>query len=103
MYFDDFTLLSEYVFPNCNTFFLIGADDRTRFNLGSHQFSNWWQQYATGILQFLPFESVSIQKKRKPYGLLFFGALAQSKVEPVLFAETSFFTSSKEMVFVSSL
>ena len=33
-------------------------------NHGSHQFLNWWQQYATGILHSDGFESQSEVKKR---------------------------------------
>jgi hypothetical protein len=32
-------------------------------NKCGHQFLNWWQQYATGILRFGLFESLSDDKK----------------------------------------
>ena len=35
-------------------------------NLGSNQFLNWLQQYATGILRFRLFESLGVAKKQIP-------------------------------------
>ena len=47
---------------------------------GSHQFLNWWQQYATGILHLDGFESQSeANKKRHPNGWRFL--LAENKDE----------------------
>ena len=46
------------------------------YQKGSHQFLNWWQQYATGILHLDGFDSHSNKQKRdwlKPVS--FFGEL----------------------------
>ena len=42
-------------------------------NYGSHQFLNWWQQHATGMLHLDGFESHHPYqtKKPRPYGLGF--------------------------------
>ena len=43
------------------------------YQKGSHQFLNWWQQYATGILHLDGFDSHSNkQKKRLAKASLFF-------------------------------
>ena len=42
------------------------------YQKGSHQFLNWWQQYATGILHLDRFESLSkANKKHHPNGWRF--------------------------------
>ena len=44
------------------------------YQKGSHQFLNWWQQYATGILHLDGFDShTDKQKKRLAKASLFFG------------------------------
>ena len=43
------------------------------YQKGSHQFLNWWQQYATGILHLDGFDSHSnMHKKRLAKASLFF-------------------------------
>ena len=43
-----------------------------RYNQGSHQFLNWWQQHPTGVLHQNGFESLKCQKEKHPKRVLFF-------------------------------